>query len=412
MRKASRREVLAALASSTVAVGASAGAGPPAPILTGLDRLLERPQRLPQSAHRIALVTHAAAVDRQGRRGVDALLALGLPITALWSPEHGLAGSAAAGEHVSDSRDAATGLPIASLYGERRAPTGAMFDNVDAVLVDLQDAGVRPFTYIATLDAVMAAAAAAERDVILLDRPNPLGGGIVAGPVLEPALASFVGVLPVPLRHGLTMGEMALMLQRTRHPTTRLHIVRLSGWRRTMQGEELAARGLPFRPPSPNLRSAAAIRAYAGMVLVEGTNLSEGRGTPWPFEWIGAPWIDADAIAAALSSIGLPGVQCRVQAATPEGSKFAGERCSGVKLAIDRSADAVEVAVVLMSLIARNHPADFAILPGQPPFFDRLAGTTRLRTALQAGESPASIIADWQPALAAYRRSRRALLLY
>lgn len=408
----SRRTLLAgAVALPLIGAGQAKALEAPPPLATGVDR----PAELATLAgnDRLALLTHAAAVDRTGRRSVDVLAAdPRFRLSAIWSPEHGFAGTAAAGAHVGDGRDVATGLSVHSLYGARRAPDAAMLAGIDAIIIDLVDVGARPYTYVSTVKAVLSAAAG--RRVILIDRPNPVGGIVMEGPVLDPALASFVGAHPVPLRHAMTLGELAQMINAEAGIGADLTVVPVHGWRRADGTGVMVDGRLPFVQPSPNLRSPSAILAYSGMVLFEGTNVSEGRGTPRPFETIGAPWIKTGDLAEALWQVPIPGVEVARAGFTPTTSKYAGEPCEGVELWVEdaRGFRAVGMALTLLATIARLYPRDFAFLTGTPPFFDRLSGQGWLRDALLAGAPVAEMEGRWADSLAAFAARRRPFLLY
>lgn len=378
---------------------------------TGLDRLLSDRADLIRGK-RIGLLTHAAGIDRTGARGVDRLAALpGVTLARLFSPEHGLTGAAAAGEAVADGRDAATGLPVQSLYGARRHPD---LTGLDALVIDLQDVGLRCFTYAATMADCLKACASAGVEALVLDRPNPLGGLRMEGPLPRPELMSHVAALPVPLRHGLTMGELARLANAALPAPARLTVVAMTGWQRRMGTEVFSAGGLPFARPSPNLRSAGALLAYPATVLLEGTNLSEGRGTPAPFELIGAPWIDAAALAKALNREGLDAVRFVPAAFTPDASKYAGQPCQGVRLertGLGRYAP-LHTGLTLLAVLHRLYPRDFAVTGGKPPFLDLLMGESRVRTMLMAGENPAAMAGPWSYACERFRASAQRWLLY
>ena len=400
------------------ALGAAALAATPvfaraAPLATGIDRLVRDPA-LAGGGRAIAMLTHAGAVDQRGRRAVDgAAEVLGSRLVALLSPEHGLTGHAGAGEAVDDARDAATGLPVLSLYGARRAPPDELLARIDTLLIDLQDIGLRPFTYAATMiDALRTAAAKGVR-VVVLDRPNPLGGLAIDGPRPDPALISHVGALPLAFRHGMTLGEIARMIA-TREGLPATEVVACTGWSRS-EGTRIFAPGrLPFVPPSPNLRRARAVLAYAATVLIEGTNLSEGRGTARPFETIGAPWCDGAALARAMNALHLPAVHFAPTRFTPTASKHAGQPCGGIRFtARDEPAyDPLLTGLSLIAAIRDLHAADFAFLPGERPFFDLLTGQTWIREALLAGEDPHAIKRRWQGDVDEFAAERRESLLY
>ena len=383
---------------------------------------LDRPDALIAALEgkRVAILTHAAGVDRTGRRSIDVLAQLaGVKLAAIWSPEHGLAGMAAAGDHVGDGRDAATGLMVHSLYGARKTPTRAMLDAVDAVFVDLQDVGARPYTYASTMFEVLKAARETRTPVFVNDRPNPLGGIVMEGPVLDPALASFVGVWPIPLRHGLTLGELARMMNgepRAKETTINaaLTVLPVQGWQRAMETEVFGAGGLPFVTPSPNLRSLEAIRAYVGTLLLEGTSVSEGRGTDAPFLTLCAPFLETDRLAAHIGAAALAGAVLHYGQVTPVAARYKQQNCGAIHLRITDPARyrPVEAAVTLIAALLRLYPNKMQFLEGAPPFFDLLSGDARLRTALQKGADAQRLIQSWQEPLSAFAERRKAWLLY
>ena len=361
---------------------------------------------------RIGLVTNPTGVDRALRSDIDLLARHpDLQLVALLGPEHGVRGDAQAGEHVDAARDRATGLPVHSLYGEHREPTEAMLRGIDVLVFDIQDIGARPYTYPYTLAGVLRAAKRAGIPVVVPDRPNPIGGTQVEGPVLEPEYASFVGMFQVPLRHGMTLGELARLFNDAFGIGAELHVVPVRGWKRD---DAEPGRALPWVPPSPNMPTPDTALVYPGMVLFEGTNLSEGRGTTRPFETIGAPYIDADALAARMNTLRLPGVRFRPVHFTPTFSKHAGTACAGVQLHVtDRDAfRPVRTALTLLATIRKLHPDEFAFLEGEPPFFDKLAGNGWVRRAILRGETPQAIELRWQPALRRFEELRRRYLLY
>jgi len=375
----------------------------------GIDVLLSDSIRLVRHA-RLGLVTNQAGVDADGRSDVERLQSSGLRLVALFSPEHGFRGSAAPGAAVANARDSATGLPIYSLYGQNTAPTPAMLKGVDVVLVDLQDVGARYYTYLATTVAVMRAAQRQGKRVVLLDRPNPIGGA-TQGNILDTAYASFVGVLPVPMRHGMTLGELARMANSDLGIGADLTVVPVAGWSPAM---DLDQTGLPFVPPSPNLLSLEALFHYPGLCLLEGTNLSVGRGSEHPFEQVGAPWLDTARVLARLRAADLPGVSfagVQFRPRAPGDGKYADTLVSGVRLTVtDRSRyDPTVTAVTLLAIIREIHPDQFRWAPGQ---FDRLAGTNALRLGLADGDSPGAVTSGWPAALQAFGAHRVPALLY
>ncbi len=370
---------------------------------------------LADSAHlvrdrRVGLVTNQSGIDASGVSDVVRLRAAGVRLVALFSPEHGFRGAADPGAAVASSVDSATGLPIYSLYGRTSAPTDEMLAGIDVLLLDLQDAGARYYTYITTTVAVMKAAAGKGIPVVLLDRPDPIGGA-VQGNVLEEAHISPVGRLRVPMRHGLTLAEMARLARADLGIAGELRVVPVSGWSRAMAFD---ATGLPFVPPSPNLRTLESLFHYPGTCLFEGTNLSVGRGSDAPFEQIGSPWLDTAAVLSALRKAALPGVRARGVSFTPSApgdGKYADTLLAGIRLEVtDRAAyDPTVTAVYLLTAIRRRHPTELGWIPKH---FDRLAGTTRLREAIEAGEDPAAIVRGWDGEGRLFLERRRPVLLY
>jgi uncharacterized protein YbbC (DUF1343 family) len=382
-------------------------------VKTGLDVLLaEKPHLL--RGRRVGLVTNPTGVTGDLESTVDVLhRAAGVQLAALFGPEHGFRASAPDGVAVASDRDRRTGLPVHSLYGPTKKPTPQMLAGLDVLVFDLQDCGARFYTYTWTLRYCLEAAAEKRLPLLVLDRPNPIGGEAVEGPVLDRRFASFVGDWPIPIRHGLTLGELATLFNRTIGAD--LTVVRMQGWQRAMWFDDT---GLPWVLPSPNLPTLAAATVYPGTCLVEGSNLSEGRGTSKPFEFVGAPWVDGDDLALALNTLRLPGVRFRPIAFAPTTSKHSGSTCGGVQVHVrDRQAfQAVATGVHILASIKRLYPGDFRWLPtsweGQPPHIDLLAGTDRLRQALDAGVPVADIVAEWQPGLAAFLQERAEVLLY
>jgi uncharacterized protein YbbC (DUF1343 family) len=359
---------------------------------------------------RVGLVTNQAGVDADGISDVVRLRTAGVRLVALFSPEHGFRGAADPGAAVASSVDPATGLPIYSLYGRTSAPTPEMLRGIDVMLVDLQDVGARYYTYLFTTVEVMRAAAAQNIPVVVLDRPDPIGA-LVQGNVLEPAHISPVGRLEVPMRHGMTLGELARLARADLALPTELTVVPVRGWARSMPIDRT---GLVFVPPSPNLRTVESLFHYPGLCLFEGTNLSVGRGSDAPFEQIGAPWLDTSAVLQRVRRAGLPGVSfagVAFRPVRPGDGKYAETLVMGVRLRVtDRSRyDPTATAVALLSAIRTWHQAEFAWIPAH---FDRLAGGPVLREALDAGAEPADIVTSWEPARRRFLHRRRPVLLY
>jgi len=384
---------------------------------SGLEVLLDR--HLPWlRGRRLGLLAHQASVTRDLAHAAQLLKDLrGVRLARLFAPEHGLWGAAQDHALVPSTRDQVTGLEVWSLYGEQRAPTPQTLAGLDALVVDLQDVGARYYTFVWTLALAMRECARAGVRVVVLDRPNPLGGDRVEGNVPDPAFASFVGLYPLPARHGFTIGELARRFVLEEGIRCDLTVARMRGWRRAMLWEDT---GLPWVPPSPNMPTPDTARVYPGGCLIEGTNLSEGRGTTRPFEWIGAPYLDGHRYAEALDALGLPGVRFRPARFIPTFHKWAGEVCGGVQIHVTdrRRFRPFRTGVAAIAVARRLAPAEFRWT--EPPYeFERLRlpidilfGTDRIRTQLEGGADLAAIEATWRTALPLYTRRRRAFMIY
>jgi uncharacterized protein YbbC (DUF1343 family) len=359
---------------------------------------------------RVGLITNQSGIDRAGTPDIDRIARHPhLRLVALMAPEHGIRGTVEAGEHVGDETDAATGVPIYSLYqSEDRGPTPEMLANVDVLVYDLQEVGGRTWTYVSTMALAMQAAARKGIPFVVLDRPNPIGGEIVEGALLDPRFKSFVGMYPIPARHGMTVGELATLFNRQHGIGAELIVARVANWRRGAWFDET---GLPWVNPSPNLRSLAALTSYPGSVYFEGTNLSEGRGTDRPFEQVGAPWLDAPRVAATMNAMRLPGI--RFEAVTmpvaATAAKFPGQTLPAIRFAVtDRQAyRPVRTSLLLIDAIRRQHPAEFA----WTRTIDRLTGSDRVRLAVEGGSLPA-LLDDWDREAARFAQDRAPFLLY
>ena len=383
-------------------------------IETGLVQLLhEHLDRL--RGQRVGLATHAAAVTPDLTDAVAALRAAGVTLTALYGPEHGLAGAAADGAAVGHGVEVRTGLPIYSLYGATREPTPAMLADVDVVLFDMQDVGVRFYTYTSTLWHLLKGATRAGKPVWVLDRPNPLNGVTLEGPLVAPGFESFVGVIPIPIRHGMTPGELALWMNGEYALGAELTVIPLRGWRRPQWFDQT---GLPWVIPSPAMPHLSTATVYPGMCFLEGTNVSAGRGTALPFEVCGAPWLDGYALAQRPNALALPGVRFRPHTFIPTADKHAGQRCGGVQVHVtDRDAlRPVALGVHVLAACRATAPQEFAFLPssweGRPAHLDLLTGSARVREGLIAGEPATALVAEWESDLAAFAERRRPYLLY
>jgi uncharacterized protein YbbC (DUF1343 family) len=370
----------------------------------GIESLLADAPSGKAIGKRLGLLTHPAAVLPDLSLGLDVLLAAGQPVVAVFGPEHGLRGTAQAGSSEAATVDAATGLPVYDTY--RNSFDAALSDSgIDVLLVDLQHVGARFYTYESSLFDAIAAAKTVGVRVVILDRPNPIGGHVVDGPVLAPAFSSFVGRAPIPLRHGMTMGELGRLfadLQGAPAPD----VVPMTGWRRS---DLFRDTGLPWVAPSLNLPSDTSAYLYPGTCLFEGTNVSLGRGTTTPFEVIGAPWLDG-RLAAHLRTLDLPGVAFRATSFSPAFDDYTGEHLSGVAVHVRDPAtvDPLRVALAMLTSIARIYPHEMTYRSS----FDKLAGTDALRTAIVAGVPAAEIAAGWSSDLQAFRPQREACLLY
>jgi uncharacterized protein YbbC (DUF1343 family) len=362
------------------------------------------------AGRRVGLITNHTGIDSDGRSGIDLLSEHpAVELVALYAPEHGIRGDAQDGVIIASDIDERTGIPIHSLYGATRMPTPAMLDGVDVLLFDMQDVGARYYTYVSTMALAMQAAGEHGIPFVVLDRPNPIRGDVVQGNVLDPDFSTFVGMYPVPMRHGMTPGELARLYVGEFGIDAELSVVPVAGWRRSMPFDETA---LPWIAPSPNLPSLESALAYPGTCLFEGTNLSVGRGTERAFQWVGAPWLDAERVATALAAYGFEGVRFEATTFTPRApsdGKYDGQEVPALRLVGESSTyDAPRVAVTMLVEIRRAHPEEWAWLGT----FDRLAGTDRLRLGLEAGLSVEDLTAGWDAEEAAFDALRARYLVY
>jgi len=373
-------------------------------VLTGID-VLERDNFKQLAGLRIGLVTNQTGRDREGRPTIDILnKATGVKLVALFSPEHGIRG--VADEKVSDSKDEATGLPIYSLYGDTRKPKPEQLKDIDALVYDIQDIGVRFWTYSSTLGNLLEEAAKAKLPVYVLDRPNPIGGLEVDGPIADADKLSFTSYHTIPTRHGLTIGELGQLFNKQRNIGADLRVIKMEGWRRSMWFDETS---LTWINPSPNMRSLTEATLYPGIGLLETTNVSVGRGTDTPFEVVGAPWIQGDKLADYLNQRSIPGVRFVSLRFKPNASVFKNEDCGGFNIVItDRSAfrpllTGIEIASALRQL----YPMDWKI-----DSYLRLLVNANTLERLKRGDSPRDIVASWNAQLEEFRRLRAEFFLY
>lgn len=357
------------------------------PVRVGLDQLM-RDHLGTLQGQRIGLLCNHTAVDIDGVHAIDRLRETpGVDLVALFAPEHGLRGRVIAGK-IASGTDEATGLPVWSLHGEHRKPTPEMLADLDLILIDLQDVGARFYTYSSTLALTMQAAGAADIPVWVLDRPNPIGGLGVHGPLLDPACASFLGMYPVPVRHGLTLGEFAGLVHRAYGVACDLQVIPMEHWQRTMYWPET---GLPWTPPSPSLWRPEATMTYPGTCFFEGTNCSLGGSFFHPYEVVAAPWIDGEALAVALSAQGWPGVAFEPIAYTPtkpNDGKYADEECRGVWLQVTNRQrfDPIQSACAVLREVQRTYPekityrrSHMKLLAGSSTFLDTVLEAPALR---------------------------------
>jgi uncharacterized protein YbbC (DUF1343 family) len=385
----------------------------------GLERLLEGPDRALIAGRRVGLVSNPASVDSRLVHASDRLFGTGdWTLTTLFGPQHGFHSDLQ--ENMIESphaRDAKRRLPVYSLYSETREPTADMLRGIDVLVVDLQDIGARIYTYIYTMANCLRAARAHGVHVVVCDRPNPIGGDAVEGALLDPAFASFVGQFPMPMRHGLTIGECARLFNEHFGLNARVDVVPMNGWRRGMYFDDTE---LPWVLPSPNIPTLDTAIVYPGAVLFEGTLLSEGRGTTRPFELLGAPWIDGERFADAMNARGLPGVRFRPAFFEPTFHKHARASCGGCQIHVtDRTAfRPYRTGVELLDEFHAEAPA--TPLWRDPPYeyehtrppIDILYGSDRLRVAIDAGSGAGAVTADWGRDEEAFRATRQPYLLY
>ena len=385
-------------------------------VVPGLTRLLASHDL---DGHRVGLVCNPASVDADFNHAADLVFAMpAVTLGAIFGPQHGfrsdLQDNMIESAHAADARRR---VPVFSLYSETREPTAEMLKGLDALVVDLQDIGARIYTFIYTMANCLRAAARHGIPVIVCDRPNPIGGLAIEGPVLEPGFESFVGLFPVPMRHGMTIGELARLFNDQFGIGANLSIVTMEGWSRLMFYDET---GLPWVMPSPNMPTLDTAVVYPGAVLFEGTQLSEGRGTTRPFELLGAPWIDAERFAADMNVLGLPGARFRPAVFEPTFQKHARTTCGGCQTHV---ADRRRFLPVLtgVALLSRFHKADPARFAWRlPPYeyehekmpIDILAGSASLRQQIEAGVDPFAIAESWTPGVAEFAQARQRYLLY
>lgn len=389
---------------SVSSAGTSTDSGRRAGVQTGID-VLHGEDFSALAGQRVGLITNQTGLDRDGRRTIDLMQhASNLKLVALFSPEHGLAGNR--DELIASATEPTSGMPVYSLYGQAKRPTAQMLAGIDALVFDVQDAGARFYTYITTMAYAMEAAAKEGIPFYVLDRPNPITARIVQGPVLDANMKSFTGYFPLPVRHGMTVGELAGLFNKEKRIGVDLHVVKMHGYNRAAWFDET---GLAWVNPSPNLRSLTQTTLYPGTALVEGANVSVGRGTETPFELVGAPWINAKRLAGYLARRNIEGVGFVPAEFIPESSNFAHQPCQGIRINLkDRQAlDPTILGIEIASALYRLYPAKFKL--------DHILGSVGSRTVLEQiknGFDPASIALSWQAQLDGFTNLRSKYLLY
>lgn len=373
-------------------------------VLSGADVLAEDGfARL--KGTRVGLITNQTGVTNAGTRDIEALSrARGLTLRAIFSPEHGLHGDV--NESVAPGIEPVTGLHFFSLYGETRRPSAAMLDGVDAVVFDVQDSGARFYTYVTTMAYAMEEAARRGIDFYVLDRPNPISSAVVQGPIMDADLKSFTGYFPLPTRHGMTVGELAEMFNQENHIGARLHVIKMRGYERA---EWFDQTGMRWMPPSPNLRTLTEATLYPSVAMIEGANVSVGRGTDTPFELIGAPWIDSAALLSYLDQRKIPGVSFQSADFTPSADSYSGQSCRGVRISLDDrlALDSPALGIELIAALHHLYKDDFKIDATLP-----MVGSRRTLDEIKSGVDPKQIVAGWQPELENFRIMRARYLLY
>lgn len=356
----------------------------------------------------IGIVTNQSGVLSTGETLVDAVRRNPqICVKALFSPEHGLRGDRPAGAYVESYTDERTGLPVYSLYGKTRHPSATMLAGIDVLVFDIQDVGARPYTYVSTMATVMEAAKEHGKDVWVLDRPNPIGGRLVDGPVLEPAYKSFIGLYPIPERHGMTVGELAELFNAQFGIGANLHVVKMHGWERSMFWSDT---GLTWVPTSPNIPYAKTTLVYLATGLIDEGGVNNGVGTVKPFEYAGGYGFDGARFSAALNARAIPGVHFRTASWSPDHGFWAGKTLAGAEIDVDHPATFPSVRTAIELLCAARAQGKFLIHDERA--FDVDWGTNSIRLAILRGDSPDAIVARWQPGLRAFNQLRERYLLY
>ncbi|MBI4656815.1 MAG: DUF1343 domain-containing protein [Elusimicrobia bacterium] len=379
-----------------------------AQVLTGLD-VLEKENFEILKGKKTGLLTNHSSVNRDGKNAVDAIFASGkVDLKIIFSPEHGFRGTEEGGKIIENSTDPATGLPIYSLYGKNKRPDAEILKSLDVLLFDIQDIGARFYTYLTSMGWAMEEAAKAGIEFIVLDRPNPVTGGILEGPVLEDDVKYFTAYFPVPVRHGFTPGEMALFHKDNLNLNLNLSVIKMEGWKRDMWFDQT---GIVWTNPSPNIRSVNAEMLYPGIGCFEATNVSVGRGTDSPFMWFGAPWMNAKKIAKKLSKSGAGGVEFYYEERIPSKDMYAGRICKGVGMKITdrKNLRAFDVFVHAAYFLHKYNGEDFKIKPEE---IRKMTGTDDFYKMLVDGAKPAEILEKFRENRKIFEEKRKEYLLY
>jgi uncharacterized protein YbbC (DUF1343 family) len=382
-----------------------------ASVKTGLDNIGSYKHLF--DGKRVSIITNHTAYNRSGQYIVDVFRSMdNVKVAAFFSPEHGIYGVEEDGRRIESMTEPNYQIPVYSLYGKTLKPTPQMLENIDILVFDIQDIGARFYTYIYTMSLAMEAAAEYDKRFIVLDRPNPINGLQVEGNILKPKFATFVGLYPIPVRHGMTAGELARMFNEQGWLKdgikADLVVIPMKGWRRSMWYDRT---GLKFIKPSPNMVSLETAAVYPGLCLLEGTNVSEGRGTPLPFTQFGAPWIDSNNLAAELNKLNLPGIRFRPASFTPVSSKYKGQRCNGVQVIITNR-DLLEPywsGILIVNKIYQMYTNKFQ---WKTRHFDRLCGTSTIREAITNRSSLEAQRESWQAELKSFLQIRSKYLIY
>lgn len=379
-----------------------------AKVLLGID-VLKKQNFEPLKGKRVGLITNHTGIDGKGKSTIDLIYnAENVKLTALFCPEHGIRGKIEHGQKISDEKDYKTGLPIYSLYGKTKRPTDDMLRGIDMLVFDMQDIGTRFYTYITTLAYALEEAAKRNIEFVVLDRPNPITGSIVEGEILSPEINHFTAYLEIPVRHGMTVGEIANWYNRVSDLNAKLNVIKMEGWNREMWWNKT---GLKFFPTSPNIRNLRSAILYSGIGGLEATNVSVGRGTKEPFEIFGAPWIDGKTVAERLTFINLSGFAFNPTQFTPKEDLYKNELCKGVKIIITdpNEARTIDLFIHIFTILKEFYPENFAPRWEE---IDRVTGSEKIRKMLEMNQSAEEILFIIHEKADQFQKTRKPYLLY